>query len=47
MTASSCVSVIPIDFSASPGCGPCGMPDGCSVTDPTSMPFRDEKFPST
>ena len=28
MTASSCVSVSPIDFSARPGCGPCGMPDG-------------------
>ena len=37
ITASSCVSVIPIDFSASPGCGPCGMPDGCSVTEPISI----------
>src|SRR5205814_8444309 len=47
MTASSCVSVIPIDRSASPGCGPCGMPDGWSVTEPTSIPLREEKLPST
>src|SRR5262249_25925533 len=47
MTASSCVSVIPIERSASPGCGPCGMPDGCSVTEPTSIPLREEKLPST
>src|SRR4051812_29168654 len=47
ITAYSCVSVMPSDFSASPGCGPCGSPEGCSVIDPTSMPFRDEKFPST
>ena len=47
ITASSCVSVIPIDFSARPGCGPCGMPDGCSVTEPTSTAFREEKLPET
>src|SRR5215471_14587544 len=41
ITASSCVSVIPIDFSASPGAGPCGIAEGCSVTDPTSMCFRE------
>ena len=23
--------------------GPCGMPDGCSVTDPTSIPFRERE----
>src|SRR5262249_19753430 len=45
ITASSCVSASPIDFSASPGCGPCGMPDGCSVIDPTSTAFREEKLP--
>ena len=47
MTAYSCVSVIPSDFSARPGCGPCGRPEGCSVTEPTSIPLRDEKLPST
>jgi hypothetical protein len=38
---------MPIDFSARPGCGPCGIPDGWSVTDPTSIPRRDPKFPET
>src|SRR6266542_286951 len=47
ITASSCVSVIPSERSASPGCGPCGKPDGCSVIEPTSIPLRDEKLPST
>src|SRR5947209_7025639 len=47
ITASSCVSVRPIDFSARPGCGPCGMPDGWSVTDPTSTPFREPNWPET
>src|SRR5207248_7717334 len=41
MTASSWVSCMPIDFSARPGCGPCGRPDGCSVIEPTSTPRRD------
>ena len=32
----------PHDYHASarPGCGPCGMPCGCSVMLPTSMPLR-------
>ena len=47
ITASSCVSVAPIDFSARPGCGPCGFPDGWSVTEPTSIPRREEKLPET
>src|SRR5205823_7503610 len=47
ITASSCVSCIPIDFSARPGCGPCGRPDGCRVIEPTSTPFRDPNFPET
>src|SRR5437763_6638763 len=47
ITASSCVSCTPIDFSASPGCGPCGRPDGCSVIDPTSTPRREPKLPET
>jgi hypothetical protein len=36
VTASSCISCVPFDFSASPGCGPCGKPDGCGVIEPTS-----------
>src|ERR687887_226143 len=47
MTASSWVSRTPIDFSANPGCGPCGSPDGCSVIDPTLTPLREPKFPET
>src|SRR5712691_2085383 len=47
MTASSCVSCVPIDFSASPGCGPCGRPDGCSVIEPTSTPLREPNLPET
>ena len=47
MTASSPVSCRPIAFSASPGCGPCGSPDGWSVIEPTSTPFREPKFPET
>src|SRR5262249_58109898 len=47
MTASSCVSVVPIAFSASPGAGPWGIPEGWSVTEPISMCLREEKFPST
>ena len=31
----------------SPGCGPCGIPDGWRVTEPTSIPLREEKLPST
>jgi hypothetical protein len=34
ITASSSVQLVPIDFSARPGCGPCGRPEGCSVTSP-------------
>src|SRR5581483_11040250 len=47
ITASSCVSVRPIERSASPGGGPCGMPDGWSVIEPTSTAFREEKLPLT
>ncbi len=47
ITASSCVSCRPIAFSASPGCGPCGSPDGCSVIEPTSTPLREPKLPET
>src|SRR5437764_5519907 len=47
ITASSCVSSTPIDFSARPGCGPCGRPDGCKVIEPTFTPFREPKLPET
>src|SRR6266540_4456263 len=47
ITASSCVSCVPIERSASPGCGPCGKPDGWSVIDPTSTPFREPNLPET
>jgi hypothetical protein len=47
ITASSVVSCMPIDFSASPGCGPCGSPDGCRVIEPTSTPRREPKLPET
>ena len=33
MTASSSVASLPIDASAVPGCGPCGIPAGWSVND--------------
>ena len=41
------VSATPSDFSARPGCGPCGRPDGWSVIDPTSIAFREPKLPET
>ena len=47
ITASSCVSCVPIDFSANPGWGPCGRPDGWSVIDPTSTPRREPNLPET
>ena len=30
----------PSDVSTVPGCGPWGIPCGCNVTDPTSIPLR-------
>src|ERR1044071_2589104 len=47
ITASSCVSCMPIDFSARPGCGPCGRPEGCSVIEPTSTPRLEPNLPET
>ena len=47
MTASSSVASLPIDASAVPGCGPCGMPAGWSVNDEIPTPRRLMKLPAT
>ena len=47
MTASSSVASLPIDASTVPGCGPCGMPAGCSVNEAISTPRRLMKLPAT
>ena len=39
-TAISSVPFAPIDASARPGCGPCGIPSGWWVIEPYSIPFR-------
>ena len=46
MTASSVVSATPSDFSASPGWGPCGRPDGWSVIAPTEIPCASRSSPT-
>ena len=35
------------DFSTSPGWGPCGRPEGCTVIEPISIPLREPKSPET
>jgi len=40
ITASSSVHVAPREPSIVPGCGPWGMPCGCRLIDPDSIPFR-------
>ena len=47
ITASSSVAVAPIDFSATPGAGPWGMPRGCHDSAPGSMPRREKNPPLT
>ena len=47
ITASSSVRVTGRLATIVPGCGPCGMPRGCSVSDASSTPRRLPKRPRT
>src|SRR4029077_5331444 len=47
ITASSSVRVAFLLAMIVPGCGPTGMPRGCSVIDAGSIPRRDPKLPRT